>query len=59
MFKNSLGVPSLLWDLEQDIELFSIPWIHQENVKNMQIINYNVYVDSCYYSVHKFRKSFF
>ena len=25
----------------------------------MQIINYKIYVDSCYYAVHKFRKSFF
>ena len=25
----------------------------------MQIINYKIYVDSCYYTVHKFRKSFF
>ena len=50
-----------------DIEPFRIPWIYQENVKNMQIINYKIYVDSsyygkkikCYYTVHKFRKSFF
>ena len=25
----------------------------------MQIINYKIYVDSRYYTVHKFRKSFF
>ena len=25
----------------------------------MQIINYKIYVDLCYYPVHKFRKSFF
>ena len=25
----------------------------------MQIINYKIYVDSCYYIVHKFKKSFF
>ena len=25
----------------------------------MQIINYKVYVDSSYFAVHKFRKSFF
>ena len=57
-FKNSLGclVFSETWG---DIELFCIPWIHQENVKNMQIINYQIYVDSCYYTVNKFRKSFF
>ena len=24
----------------------------------MQIINYKIYVDSCYFAVHKFRKSF-
>ena len=24
----------------------------------MQIISYKTYVDSCYYAVHKFRKSF-
>ena len=52
-FKNSLGhlVFSETWG---DIELFCIPWIHQENVKSMQIINYKIYVDLCYYTVHKF-----
>ena len=57
-FKNSLGhlVFSETWG---EIELFCIPWIHQENIKNMQIIYYKIYVDSCYYTVLKFRKSFF
>ena len=57
-FKNSLGYLgfSETWG---DIELFCIPWIHQGNVKNMQIINDKTYVDSCYYTVNKFRKSFF
>ena len=57
-FKILWGGPSPFWDLG-DIEPFYIPWIHQENVKNMQIINYKIYVDSCYYTVHKFRKSIF
>ena len=42
-----------------NIEPFLIPGPHHENVKDMQIINYRVYVDSSYYNVHKFRKSLF
>ena len=41
-----------------NIEPFLIPGPHHENVKDMQIINYRVYVDSSYYNVHKFRSLF-
>ena len=52
MLKSSLGdqVFSETW---ADAEPFWVPSIHQENVKNMQIINNKIYI------VHKFRKSFF
>ena len=42
-----------------DIEVLCIPWIHQKIFENMQTINYKICVDSCYYTVHKFKKSFF
>ena len=33
--------------------------ILHENVKKMQLINNKSHVESCYYTVHNFRKSFF
>ena len=59
LFKNSFGGGLVFPETWGGIELFCIPWINQENVKSMQIINYKMHADSCYYAVLKFRKSFF
>ena len=42
LFKNSFGGGLVFPETWGGIELFCIPWIHQENVKSMQIINYKI-----------------
>ena len=53
MVQKFFGIPRLFWDLGGHRTL-----LHTMN-SSMQIINYKIYVDSCYYTVNKFRKSFF